>query len=134
MIGDLAAQPFSIARGRRAALLVFGIFAGLELSVLLGYLVRVGPDKLVQHIIRLGIAMLLGWALVRRHAWARWVILALLAFGFVSSAVPFFQVVRNGPPAALAVLAILWGGYLVMGGILIWSRDLRGYVTVNDQR
>jgi hypothetical protein len=133
MIGDAVQQPFSMVRGRRAALLVFAIFAGIELAVLVGYLVRVGPDRLVQHTVRLALAVLLGWALVRRQAWARWVTLVLLALGLVLSAPALLQLWRNGQTTALAVVGVLWAGYIAVGFLLL-SRDLRGYVTSHDQR
>ena len=115
-------------KGRRAALAVFMILVGLEIVVLITYLLRVGPGKLLQHTVRLAIAAWLGWALVRGRAWARVVILILVALAVLvlGPSVGVLWTTRQLTPAIL--LTGFLAAYVIAAGILLFSRELRDYL------
>jgi hypothetical protein len=87
------------------------------------YLVRIGPDRLPQQLVRFALTLGLAYALIRGRQWARWLTSALLllavvalAPGVLTSAA--FDGGRIGRTLVLLTMAAL---YTAVAGVLIWS-------------
>jgi hypothetical protein len=122
----------SVTAGRKAALWVAGIMVGVDLAVLVGYAIRIGPDRLPYHAVRLVLTIGLCAFLVRGRVWARWLILILLAIGIWRAAGYVRFVWREGGVAGGTLFTAMLVAYIAAARILLWSKDLRAYIEERD--
>lgn len=120
-------QPDLVERGRGDVMRVAGIMVGLEIGVIVSYLLRVGAENLPQQIARVGFTVLLLWLLFRGHAWARWLILALAALGVFWTAGIVQTLFSNGQTGEGVVAAIIAIGYIIVARTLLWSPGIGPY-------
>jgi hypothetical protein len=120
-------QPDLVERGRGDVMRVAGIMVGLEIGVIVSYLLRVGAENLPQQIARVGLTVLLLWLLFRGHAWARWLILALAALGVLWTAGIVQTLFSNGQTGEGVVAAIIAVGYFIVARTLLWSPGIGPY-------
>lgn len=115
--------------GRRYVLAAVGLLVSANLVVLVGYLVRIGTDRLPQQSVRLLLLLGLCWALLRGRQWARWLTVVLL-FGALWVGMGVFgrpgAFARENLLGTLGLLA-LYVCYGVVGRALIWSASVRAF-------
>jgi hypothetical protein len=118
-----------VAQGRtyvRIAAAASVVVSAVSIAV---YLVRLGPGKLPQQLVRFALTLGLAYALTRGRAWARWTTLVLLLLGMFV-VVPVFrdpEAFRMPKlPATLFTLA-LFVTYGIIGRGLLYSASVRAF-------
>ena len=113
--------------GRRHAAVIAWLLVVTEVVVDLGYLLAVGPDKVVQHAVRLILLLLLVRSLLAGRPWARWVLLALLMLGLVLGTFVIAGHWRAGSVAVVAIAALPLAVYALALKLLL-SRPLAEFM------
>ena len=125
-----AAEDLEPVRQGRQFLVVavaFLLVASVATTIL--YVVRVGPEKLPQQGTRLVLTAMLGYALLRGHAWARWVLVVLMMIALFA-VVPFFLSPGAFAPDRLRSTLPLLGlylGYAIIARGLLYSESVRAF-------
>lgn len=109
--------------GRRHAVVIAWILVITEVVVDVGYFLGVGPDKVVQHAVRLVLLLLVVRALFAGHPWARWTLVVLLTLGLLMGSFVIAEHFRAGNLAVGAVAALPMAAYAV-AVMLLLSRPL----------
>jgi hypothetical protein len=115
--------------GRRYVLAAVALLVTVDLVVLVGYLARIGTDRLPQQLVRLLLLLGLCWALLRGRQWARWLTVVLLfgglwvGMGVLGQPGAFG---RERLPGTLGMLT-LYVGYGIVARGLIWSASVRAF-------
>jgi hypothetical protein len=115
--------------GRRYVLAAVLLLVATEVAITAAYVLRIGPDRLPQQVIRLLLLLGLGYALLRRQRWARWVTVILLLLGAWMLTAPLlatgsFSGDQLWPSLALLVLFV---GYGVIIRGFIYSNSVRAF-------
>jgi hypothetical protein len=114
-------QPDLIERWRNDAMRIAGIMVGLEIGIIIVYLVRVGTDAFPRQIVSFALTILLLWLLFRGYAWARWVLLALAGFGVFWTAGGIQTLFSSGRTVEGVAMTIIALGYFIVARTLLWS-------------
>ena len=118
-----------VAQGRTYVRIAAAVFVAVSAVSIVVYLVRLGPAKLPQQLVRFALTAGLAYALSQGRVWARWTMLALLLLGMFV-AVPVFrdpEAFRMPKlPATLFTLA-LFVVYGIIGRGLLYSTSVRAF-------
>lgn len=123
-------EPGSSAeQGRRYVLLAIGLLVASDVAVTALFVARVGTERLPQQIVRLVLLLGLGYALMRRRRWARWVTFALMlaALWVIAPHVLSAGAFARDRLAATLPLLVLWVVYGLVARGLIYSESVRAY-------
>ncbi len=118
-----------VAQGRTYVRIAAAAFVAVSAVSIVIYLVRLGPGKLPQQLVRLALTVGLAYALAQGRAWARWTTLALLLLGMFVVVPAFrdpdaFRMPKL--PGTLGVLA-LFVTYGIIGRGLLYSASVRAF-------
>lgn len=110
--------------GQRIVWIIAGVFLFNSAAAIIVYVVRLGPHKLDQQLVRFAITVALCAFLCRGHRWARWVTAVLAA---IAGALRFVVGIKIG----MTFLAIYFYGmtlaYSAIAGILVNSAAVRQF-------
>ena len=115
--------------GRRYVLAALLLLALTELAITAAYVVRIGTDRLPQQIVRFLLVLGLGYALLRRQQWARWLTVVLLLLGAWMLTGPLLasgSFSGERLPGSLVLLALFVGYGLIIRGFL-FSNSVRAF-------
>lgn len=131
--GRLAAGV-SAALGRRYVMAAVGLLLLVELTVSGAFIAKFGAERLPQQVVRLLLVVGLGYALLKRRHWARWITVALLVLGCWVLTKPLlapgaFSGSRLGGSLWLLGLFVAYG--LVVRG-LIFSSSVQAFFKSGD--
>lgn len=118
-----------VRQGRQLLMIAVAFLLASSLVTIVVYVTRIGPDRLPQQAARLVLTALLGYSLLQGRAWARWVLVALLAIALFA-VVPFFLAPGTFAPDQLAStlpLLVLYLGYAVIVRGLLYSESVRAF-------
>ena len=128
---SVSESPDAARFGRYYVLAAVIALALTEIVVTGAYVARIGTDRLPQQVIRFLLVLGLGYALMRRKMWARWVTLILLLLACWTLTAPLL---RRGAFAqgqvwrTLPLLAMFVGYGLIVRGFL-YSESVHAYFT-----
>lgn len=122
------ANPEQVAAGRRFVEIAATFLVAASIATVAFHLVRLGPAKLPQQVVRLLLTAGLAYALLQGRAWARWVTIVLCALAFGGASVPLGRVgFRTLPVLPSLVLLGLALAYGIVARGLIYSRSVRAF-------
>ena len=127
---DPLAQSAAVhaAAGRRFVEIAATFLVAVSLATVAVHLVRLGPARLPQQVVRLLLTAGLAYALLQGRRWARWLTVALCAVGFAGVIVPLGRIAfRTLPVLPSLVLLGLALGYGIVARGLLYSESVRGF-------
>lgn len=127
---QLMADAAESARiGRYYVLAAAIALAVTEIVVTTAYVMRIGTDRLPQQVIRFLLTLGLGYALMRRKMWARWVTLLLLLAACWTLTAPLLArgAFAQGQAWRTLPLLMMFVGYGVIIRGFLYSQSVHAY-------
>jgi hypothetical protein len=122
------AEAAEVAAGRRFVEIAATFLVAVSLATIAFYLVRLGPAKLPQQVVRFLLTAGLAYALLQGRTWARWLTVVLCAVGFAGVIVPLGRIAfRTLPILPSLVLLGLALGYGIVARGLLYSASVRAF-------
>lgn len=116
------------ARGERFVEIAATFLVAVSIVGIVFYVSRRGTARLPVQLVRLVLTTGLAYALVRGHAWARWLTAGLMVLTFVALLPPVArELFRTVPVLESLGLLAMFIGYGVIGRGLLYSRSVRAF-------
>jgi hypothetical protein len=121
-------RPLSVERGRYRLQQAILLLVGIDLIVSLYSMATLGFGRAPQQAGRLLITLLLCWALWRGARWSRWVVLTVVLLGLLVVSGAALSSLRREVNASSLFLLLMTLGYIAVGRILLWSKDVPAFM------
>jgi hypothetical protein len=119
----------AVDRGRRIALWLVGVLIALQVFALVASLIAVGSERLVITAVRLMVVLAVSLALLEGKNWARWVLLIPLLINVWLGSGLVLGFASSGQAGAALIFGALVLLYVALACVLVWSTDLRAFLS-----
>jgi hypothetical protein len=119
----------AVAHGRRYLQIALVFLIATDIAVTVAYVVRLGPGRLPQQVVRLMLWLLIAFFILKGKGWARWLLVVLLLGGLMALLPTLTRPNAFAPGERLgtALMAAMYAGYGVVARGLIWSDSVRAF-------